>query len=54
MQLDGALGAAVFRLVEQARRQVDDAAIQAHQLVLETELPAPALAARQLPIETVA
>src|ERR1035441_3426429 len=43
MQLDGALGAAVFRLVEQARRQLDDAAIQALQFVLEAKLLAAAL-----------
>jgi hypothetical protein len=47
VQLDGALRPPVFRPVEHAHRQVDDASVQAHQFVLETELLPPALAAHQ-------
>src|ERR1035441_6461233 len=47
VQLDGALRLLVLRPVEHAHRQVDDAAVQTHQLVLETELLSPALAAHQ-------
>ena len=38
MELDRALLLRVFGPVKHGRRQLDDAAIQAHQLVLETEL----------------
>src|SRR5258708_4941631 len=47
MQLDGALGPPEFRPVEHAHRQVDDAPVQAHQFVFETELLPPALAGYQ-------
>ena len=43
MQLDRPLGAPELRPVEQRRAQIDDRGVQAHQLVLEPELP-PALA----------
>src|ERR1017187_8815162 len=49
VQLDRALRPAVFGPVEHAHRQVDDAPVQAHQLVLETELLPPALAGDQFP-----
>ena len=42
MQLDGALALAILGPVEHGGRQLDDAAIQAHQLVFEAELAATA------------
>ena len=48
MQLDRPLCRPVFRSVEYAHRQVDDASVQAQQLVLETELLPSALALHQL------
>src|ERR1700676_3647857 len=42
MQLDSALPLAILGPVEHGGRQLDDAAVQAHQLVLETELAAAA------------
>lgn len=43
VQLDRIFRPPNFCLVEHAHRQVDDAPIQAHQLVLEAELFPPAL-----------
>src|SRR5664280_272879 len=48
VQLDRALGPPEFRPVEHAHRQVDDAPVQTHQLVLETEFLPPTLALHQL------
>src|ERR1035441_9111885 len=48
VQLDRALGPPKFRPVEHAHRQVDDAPVQTHQLVLETEFLPPTLALHQL------
>ena len=47
VQFDRALGSPEFGPVEHAHRQVDDAPIQAHQLVLEAEFLPPALVAHQ-------
>src|SRR6266849_310040 len=47
MQFDGALRPPEFCPIEHAHRQVDDAPVQAHQLVLETELLVSALAGYQ-------
>jgi hypothetical protein len=48
MQFDGSFGAPEFGPVEQRHRQVDDAPVQAHQLVLEAELLPPALTGHPL------
>src|SRR5690242_2986608 len=42
VQLDRALGPPEFGPVEHAHRQVDDAPVEAHQIVFETELLPPA------------
>src|ERR1039457_6461813 len=47
VQFDRALGPPDLCPIEHAHRQVDDAPVQAHQLVLEAELLTPALAAHQ-------
>src|SRR5271157_423170 len=47
VQFDRALGPPELCPIEHAHRQVDDAPVQAHQLVLEAELLTPALAAHQ-------